>query len=171
MTRRALYCILLFLLSSSLLAKDKNNFPALITNAKYVFVTTYFGDDLADSRLRPADRQAVANVQDAIRDWGLYTIVYERRNADLILLVRKGGVAEVRQGVGIHAGSTRPTSVGPITDADAGDPLDMLAVYDASRGIDTAPLWRDRIDDGLDAPQVRLVKELREKVEAAAKKP
>ena len=171
MARRASFCLLLFLITSAVTGKDKNTFPTLIVNAKYVLVTTYFGDDPADARMRAGDRQAVIDVQNAIRDWGLYTLVYERKKADLVILVRKGGAAEARQGIGIHTGSSRPTSLGPITDADAGDPEDVLAVYDADRGIDSAPLWRDRMDDGLNAPEVKLVRELRTKVEAAAKKP
>ena len=170
MASRAFCCILLFLFSSAGFAKDKNTFPALIVKAKFVWVTTYFGDDPADSRLKPGDRQALADVQDAIRDWGLYTLVYDRKKADLIILVRKGGAAEARSGIGIHVGSNQPTSMRQVTDADAGDPEDVLAVYDADRGIDAAPLWRDRMDDGLNAPEVKLIQELRRKIEDAAKK-
>jgi hypothetical protein len=46
----------------------------------------------------------------------------------------------------------------------------MIAVYDADRGINTAPLWRERMSDGLDPP-VKLVGDLRKQVEVAAKKP
>ncbi len=137
-----------------------------------MLVTTYFGDNLADSRVPPVDRQAVIDVQNAIRDWGRYTLVYERKAADLIILVRKGRTAEAQQGIGIHAGSgTANPSVGPVTAADDGDPQDMLAVYNADLGTDNAPIWRDRMTDGLNAPEVKLVRELRTKVEAAAKNP
>jgi hypothetical protein len=47
----------------------------------------------------------------------------------------------------------------------------MLAVFDAARGPDTTPIWRDRMTDGLNSPKVELVRELRTKVEAAAKDP
>jgi len=172
MTRRALCFLVAFLFASYIFAKDKPAFPKQIVNAKYVLVTTYFGDNLADSRLPPVDRQAVIDVQDAIRDWGRYTLVYERKAADLIVLVRKGRTAEAQQGIGIHAGSNRPSpSLGPVADADAGDPQDMLAVYNAALGTDTAPVWRDRMTDGLSTPEVKLVRELRTKVEAAAKNP
>lgn len=171
MTRRAVGFFLVFLFVSFAVAKDKT-FPKQIVIAKYVLVTTYFGDNLADGRVPPVDRQAVIDVQDAIRDWGRYTLVYDRKAADLIILVRKGRAAETRDGIGIHAGSNRPNpSLGPITDMDAGDPEDMLAVYNAALGTDTAPIWRDRMDEGLNAPEVQLLRELRTKVEAAAKKP
>ena len=169
MTRRALCFPVVLLLVPFSVAKDKASFPKMIVKAKYVLVTSYFGDDLADSRVPSADRQAVIDVQDAIRDWGRYTLVYERKAAELIILVRKGRSAEVRSGIGIHTGSDRSPSVGPITDADGGDPQDMLSVYNASLGTDTAPMWRDRMSDGLSAPGVKLVDELRTKVEAADK--
>jgi len=152
-------------------AKDKNSFPKQIVAAKYVMVTSYFGDNVADSRVPPMDRQAVINVQDAIREWGRYTVVYERKAADLILLVRKGRIANTNDGVGIHAGSNMPTAIGPIYGADAGDPDDMIAIYNASLGTDTAPIWRDRMNNGLDRPEMKLIRELRKKVEAASKNP
>ena len=90
MSRRALCFLVAFLFIPFLVAKDKPSFPKFIANAKYVLVTTYFGDNIADSRVPPADRRAVIDVPDGIRDWGHYTLVYERKNADLIFLVRKG---------------------------------------------------------------------------------
>jgi hypothetical protein len=172
MTRRSLCLLVALLLVPFLSAKDKAVFPRQIVTAKYVLVITYFSDNLADPSIPPADRQAVIDVQDAIRDWGRYTLVYDRKDAELILLVRKGRTAETRDGIRIHAGSTQPTpSFGPETQRDGGDPQDMLAVFDAARGTDGAPIWRDRITDGLSAPKVELVHELRTKVEAAAKNP
>ncbi len=47
----------------------------------------------------------------------------------------------------------------------------MLAVYIASLGIDTVPMWRDRMPDGLSGPDLKLLQEVRTKVEAAAKNP
>ena len=62
-----------------------------------------------------------------------------RIGAQLITLVRKGRTAETRDGIDIHAGSDRSPSLGRVTDADGGDPQDMLAIHDASLGTDTAP--------------------------------
>ena len=171
MAKRAFAVFSIFLSASLAVARDKTSFPKQIVVAKYVLVTTYFGDNLADSRVPPVDRQAANDAMDAIRDWGRYMLVYERKAADLIILVRKGRRAETREGIAIHAGSSLPKpEIGPIAEIDGGDPADMIAVYDASRGIDTAPLWRERMSDGLDPP-VKLVGDLRKQVEAAAKKP
>jgi hypothetical protein len=157
--------------ASIAVGKDKNSFPKQIVAAKYVMVTSYFGDNVADARIPPMDRQAVIDVQDAVREWGRYTLVYERKAADLILLVRKGRIVNTTNGVGIQAGSNMPTAIGPIYGADAGDPDDMIAIYNASLGTDTAPIWRERMSDGLDKPEMKLIRELRKKVEGASKKP
>jgi hypothetical protein len=120
----------------------------------------------------PVDRQAANDVQDAIRDWGRYTLVYDRKAADLIILVRKGRTQETRNGIAIHAGSSMPKpGIGPVTDVDGGDPDDMIAVYNESLGTDTPPLWRESMSNGLDPPEIKLIRELRKNVEGAAKKP
>lgn len=170
MAKQAL-AVLAFLSVSFAFAKNKTSFPKQIVVAKYVLVTTYFGDNLADSRVPQVDRQSANDVMDAIRDWGRYTLVYDRKAADLIILVRKGRTLETRNGIAVHAPSSLPNpGIGPISDIDGGDPDDMLAVYDASLGTNNPPLWRERMSNGLDPP-VKLVGELRKKVEAAASKP
>jgi hypothetical protein len=162
----------LFLLISSVVAKDKSTMPKLVVNARYVMITTYYGENLASPRVPPDDRQAASDVQNAIQDWGRYILVYDRKDADLIILVRKGRIVEAQGGIGIHTGSDRSNpSIGPMANVDAGDPQDMLAVYQATQGVDSPPLWRDRMTGGLNGPTVRLVEELRTKVEAAAKTP
>ena len=40
-------------------------------------------------------------------------------------------------------------SIGPIVNANGGNPQDMIAVYDSDQGIDCAPLWRGRQRGGL----------------------
>jgi hypothetical protein len=172
MTKRVFSAIAVLLFVCFSVAKDKSAFPKQIVTAKYVLVTSYFGDNLADARVPAVDRQAVIDVQDAIRDWGRYTLVNEREAADLIFLVRKGRTAETSNGIGIHAGSTMPKpGIGPVNDADGGDPNDMVAVYNASLGTNTAPIWHDRMNGGLDEPDMKLIRELRKKVEAAEKNP
>ncbi len=164
--------IFLLLFPTLLCAKDPGTLPKQVVHARYVLVTTYFGENLANARISPEDRQAVIDVQEAIRKWGRYTLVYEKENADLILLVRKGRLATAQEGAGIHIGSTRPSpSVGSITNVDGGDPRDLLALYNAAQGIDSSPISRGVETDGLKTPDLPLVTELRAKVEATAKKP
>ena len=169
---KLVYLFTLLSFTSTLLAKEKPTLPKLIVNARYVLVTTYSGDDPGNPQMMPDDRKAIADVQNAIQKWGRYALAYERKNADLIILVRKGRYAEALAGARIHAGSERPNaSIGPAISGDAGDPQDMLTVYDAAQGIDSPPLWRGRAPDGLKPPEMSLVNQLRVKVEASEKKP
>ena len=62
-------------------------FPKTLINAKYVFVTSYDGDQF-DQQLLPEDRQAISSVQDAIQKWGHYVIVYRPEDADIVLMVQ-----------------------------------------------------------------------------------
>ena len=171
--RRCGFCFLTLLLFAPLLvAKDKPTLSKLVLHARYVLVTTYFGDDPANPRIMPEDRQAVTDVENAIQKWGRYVPVYERRNADLIILIRKGRIAEAGAGVAIHAGTEKPSpNFTPVLNGDAGDPQDMLAVYDATEGTDNTPLWRGREPDGLKPPEMRLINEFRTRVEDTARKP
>ena len=61
-------------------------FPGTLVNARYVYVTSYDGDQF-DPNLRPEDRQAIATVQDAIQKWGKFTLVYRPDQADIVLMV------------------------------------------------------------------------------------
>jgi hypothetical protein len=155
---------LLFVFALALKAEDKNAISAVVRNATYVMVTTYSGDVFSPD-VTPDDRHAVQNVQDKIQKWGRYKLVYNRGEADLILVVRTGRLAEVKGGVqvGTH-GSGK--SIG----GEVGDPQDTLEVYLASQGINGPPLWRGRVPGGLKAPEMQLVQEFRSKVEAPEKK-
>jgi hypothetical protein len=61
-------------------------FPGSLVNAKYVYVTSYDGDQF-DINLLPGDREAISTVQNAIQSWGKFTIVYAPRQADIVLMV------------------------------------------------------------------------------------
>ncbi len=165
--------ILLFVSLSAVFvtAQGYDPLPKLVVHAKYVLVTTYAGDNLTNPHMMPDDRQAVVDVQNAIKRWGRYALAYQPKDADLILLVRKGHLAESLPGVRVGAGSNTKPTVGAEAPTDVGDPRDMLALYDAANGIDSAPLWRDLMKGGLNPPQMSLVGELRDAVDAAAKVP
>lgn len=158
----SLWLLLVFALA--LKAEDKTTISAVVKNATYVMVTTYSGDVFSPD-VTPDDRHAVQNVQDKIQKWGRYKLVYNRGEADLILVVRTGRLAEVKGGVqvGLHDSAK---SIG----GEVGDPQDTLEVYMASQGINGPPLWRGRAPGGLKAPEMQLVQEFRSKVEASEKK-
>jgi hypothetical protein len=61
-------------------------FPGTLVNSRYVYVTSYDGDQF-DINLLPEDRQAIGTVQDALQKWGKFTLVYEPYQADIVLMV------------------------------------------------------------------------------------
>ena len=61
-------------------------FPRTLVNARYVYVTSYDGDQF-NIHLLPEDRQAIGTVQDAIQKWGKFMLVYEPGQADIVLMV------------------------------------------------------------------------------------
>jgi len=164
-------CCFLAVLATSANAKDKQ-IPTLIVNAKYVLVTTYSGDDQANPRMMPDDRKAASDVQTALSKWGRYVVVYNPKDAEILIRIRKGRVAEALVGAGIHVGTDKPASIGPAGTGDVNTTTeDMLEVYDAHLGTDSPPLWRAFQNGGLNPPQMALVQQLRKDVDAAAKKP
>jgi hypothetical protein len=61
-------------------------FPGSLVNARFVYVTSYDGDQFSPNLL-PEDRQAIATLEDAIEKWGKFTLVYEPYQADIVLMV------------------------------------------------------------------------------------
>ena len=62
------------------------SFPGTLANARYVYVTSYDGDQF-NINLLPEDRQAIGAVEDALQKWGKFTLVYEPNQADFVLMV------------------------------------------------------------------------------------
>src|SRR5512146_173626 len=147
----------------------KPNFPKLIVTARYVLVTSWYGDQY-QMRIPPEDRQAINNVQEAVQKWGRYTLVYKPEDADLIFVVRKGRVASLTGGVRLGAGS-EGAGVGSIAGTEMGNPGDTLLVYDARSpgGADKPALWKSIERGGLEPPEMRAIAKLRKEVEEAAK--
>ena len=61
-------------------------FPGILANARYVYVSSYDGDQF-DPNLFPEDRDAIGAVQNAIQNWGKLMIVFRPSEADIIILV------------------------------------------------------------------------------------
>src|SRR4029077_19216886 len=62
-------------------------FPGTLVNARYVYVTSYDGDQF-DVNLLPEDRHAINAVQDAVQRWGKFILVYQPQQADIVLMVQ-----------------------------------------------------------------------------------
>ena len=114
-------------------------FPGTLVNARYVYVTSYDGDQF-DPDLLPEDRQAISTVQDAMQKWGKFIVVYEPRQADIVLMV-----------------TSRPSE-------------DILAVYDAHGWPRDQYLWRMMGRSGLQQSEAPLVTNLEKAFDKATKK-
>jgi len=104
-------------------------FPGTLINARFIYVTSYDGDQF-NPNLFPEDRQAISTVQDAMQKWGKFTLVYEPRQADIVLMVM-----------------SRPSE-------------DVLAVYDAHGWPQNNYLWRMTGRSGLQPSEAPLVTDL-----------
>ena len=178
--KRCLFLLLLGSLSLLIVAEAKNQketLPAVFKNAVFVYVQAYNGDAL-DSRVIPDDLDAIYRVEQGLKAWNRFSIVYERDKADLVFLVRKGRIASVTPGVEVGIGRqpqnrnssqadpTRgadSTAVG--VDAEAGSPDDLLSIYMV--GASDALLWSHTLKGGLDAPGLPLLQRIRHEVETA----
>jgi len=61
-------------------------FPGTLVNARFVYVTSYDGEQF-NPQLFPEDREAIVAVQDAIQKWGKFTLVFQANQADIVLVV------------------------------------------------------------------------------------
>jgi len=155
--------ILLTVFAPLAVAKDKkkDTLPALFSNARYVYVQAEDGDIMKPG-LFPEDRDAIANVQDTLKGWPRYSLTLNRKDADLIIIVRKGRLASAQVHGAVTAGAPTATPTAPIP------PDDILRVFSLSpEGKLSGPLWSSEMKDGLDAPNVMLLRALRDAVDRA----
>jgi len=73
--------------SGATAAKNPPEMPRILSNARFVYVVAYDGNQF-DPRLLPEDREAIARVQDAIQKWGKLIVVYRPQDADIMLVVQ-----------------------------------------------------------------------------------
>lgn len=183
---KAIAPLLLLALPLAAFAKSKKpDVSAVFANATYVYVESPDGD-LYRPGLDPGDRQAIADVQDALRDWNRYKLTPQRNEAELIFVVRKGRIASGRiaGGIGVPqplppgqtphgngqpgGGPGQPGSPGVEDGAEFGPQDDLLRVYmlDADHKL-TGPIWNRSQTDGLEAPRLLLFQQLKSAVEKA----
>jgi hypothetical protein len=156
----------------------KDDFPKVLLNARYVYVEAEDGD-IHSLKLIPEDRQAIGDVEDALRSWNRYNVTFRRSEAELIFVVRKERIASAKVG-GTIGRSTGPGSVPGTTetetheagrvDAEVGPNQDMLYVYLVNPdGKKIGPVWHQYLKDGLDKPEMPLFQKFKDQVEAATK--
>ncbi len=178
--KRCLFLLLLGSLSLLIVAEAKNqkeNIPAVFKNAVFVYVQAYNGDAL-NPHVIPDDRDAIYRVEQGLKAWNRYSVVYDRDKADLVFLVRKGRIASVSPGVEVgirrQPQNRNPSPPDPTrgadstavgVDAEAGPPDDLLSVYMVSPS-DTL-LWSHSLKGGLDAPGLTLLQRIEHEVDTA----
>jgi hypothetical protein len=166
-----------FLLSLAVFAKSKS-LPEIFKIAQYVRVEAYNGDALNPSVI-PDDRRAIFDVEQQLKDWQRYAVVYQRDRADLVFLVRKGRIASATGRAGVDVGTQprqrgqspqEPTrgdpSLGVGAAAEAGPADDLLEVFivDPSGHLN-GPIWTHTLRDGLEAPALPLFQQLKHAVD------
>lgn len=148
----------------------KHKLPALFDHARYVWVEAADGDEFKPGLL-PEDRQAIADVEDSIRDWNRYILTARREEADLVFVVRKGRVASATLGGtvgsgGPIAGPQRTPALGAKVGTEVGPPDDLLQVCERhTDGTLSGPIWMKSQAGGLDGPDPELFQRLRKAVD------
>jgi hypothetical protein len=103
---RLLVIVLLGGVTATAWAKSpkKSELVHIFCPARYAYVTTADGDIMRPDVLQE-DRDAVTRVQDQLKEWKRYLLVYEPQNADLVFVVRMGRTADIRTMGGVAGGS------------------------------------------------------------------
>jgi len=149
--------------------------PAVLGVSRYVYVQSEDGDIYKPGLLRE-DRQAITDVENALRDWGRYALTPSLDGAELVFFVRKGRLADAKlggtvgtsgaPGAGPYPGNPRQTGPGVTAGGDVGPPDDLLEIRMRNHdGNLSGPIWERSLMDGLNAPRVPLVRALRDAVE------
>jgi hypothetical protein len=98
-----LLSLALAMVSAVSAAENVAQIPRTLSNARFVYVTAYDGDQF-NFNLLPEDREAIARVQDAIEKWGKLIVVYRPQDADIILAVQSRPSEDVLALYDAHSG-------------------------------------------------------------------
>ena len=136
--------------------KQKQELPDAVLVARYVYVTGWHGDEL-QFRSLAEERNAIIAVQNAVRNWGRYRLVYRPEEADLMLVVKPGYLGMVQAGVNVGTGTptvgTGSPGVRNGTDfgAETTNPDDYLLVSIMPKrdAQDASYVWRRGQRNGL----------------------
>jgi len=175
----------LLLAPGLLMARSKKpSVPEVFARARTAYVEAVEGQQF-DRDLAPEEREAIADVQDALQAWKRYRLVTQREDADVVFVVRKGRVMEPDGTGDLGNPNQSPAPGGPMGEPGvAGGPLpaqrvpapvmgpgvteDLLEVCTVnSNGKLSRPLWARTFEDGLSSPQVLLFRQFRDEVDKA----
>jgi len=168
-------------LPASAQKKRKSELPMAVVAAQFVYITSMHGDSY-NPRTSLEERDAMRRVEDAVRAWGKYKVVYRPEDANLMLVVKTSGMGSARVGVGLPPIDTtnpgtridpRNSPIGGLgTGADiSSDPNDMLMVSLTPResAEDASFVWRRSARHGFQGNKPDLVEEFRSAVDDTAR--
>ena len=181
--------VLLPTLALSQNQNTKKTVPAVFNNARYVWVESMDGDIFTPTLL-PADLHAIIDVQNAMQRWGRYVLCADRKDAELIFVVRAGRAGEASTGVGVgnpgtelpdnrnprqkqppdwsspdSMGSEVPMGTKVMVGGAAGPPNDLLKVVVGNDRENGTQVWLRSEKDGLGSPNVPLFQQLKKAVD------
>jgi len=183
MERKSVVFLMFLVVAGIASAKPKHHgLPEIFETAKTFHVETFDARDITDISVDRQTRNAILDVQDAIQDWGRYSLSRSRHEADLIFVLYKGRLRgnPNEAPLTIPRSSNSPTNRSPIqnpADASEGsnggsspDGLDLekdeLKVYTLDpNGKLKELLWHNESVRGLDAPNLMLLKELEQEID------
>src|ERR1051325_363979 len=109
MRRVLLIALVLFVALSAVAQKkkkeDKRELSDHVLAAQFIYVTGWHGNEF-DFQTPADERSAIVRVQNAIRDWHRYQLVFHPDQADIMLVVKPSHLGMVQGGV--NAGSGIP---------------------------------------------------------------
>lgn len=182
MRKFAIALLLWLFVAFNVQAKDPV-LSAQLLQAKYValgyetaqgFIAEFDEQAFVSFKITPQDRQALANVHDALEKWKRYVVTVRPDEADMLIVVRAGRVASVDGGIRVGNTPAIPAGqrggIGTVVGAEAGPPDDYLAVYQADNGREGPRLWRKTEEDGFAGKNPALFESFKSDVESFAKK-
>jgi hypothetical protein len=121
---------------------------------------------------------------EGLQAWKGYAIAVKREDSDLVFIVRKGRLAGVQARgsisgpglIGLPPPDRQPRQFPQGTSAgvggEVGPPDDLLEVYVKNPdGRLLGPIWQRDMKNGLDAPSIPLLRQLKDAIEDAYRNP
>lgn len=167
--RNSLFLGLLIIVLTSFAQTKQDKIPELLLNARFIFIEPASGDgDIQDPNVSAEDRQAIADVTNAVQKWGRFKVVMHRKDADLVMAVRIGRATSAYLGGRVGTSTGEPIGAGPIYGSEKGPKQDVLLVFgrnpDGSLG---GPYWQNSLDHGLQSPDLPLFEQFKKDVTQA----
>jgi len=105
----ALFAVMLLCFAMAHAKNKKLQVPEVFQTAHSVYVEPTDGE-LSRPGLKEADREAILQVQAALREWNRFALAPSRDKADLITVVRKGHAVgdQDHMGLGLHPSTPQP---------------------------------------------------------------